>query len=713
MRKMHLRWKLDSLIPLVIALLLNFCRCGAQDEKVGLLPARIIKLALHRKALAWQSAPSDTGEYLAFPPPYSSNRVAWSGYTLAGTPWGMLVSVGKTRWRILPNLYQHDVRPIKEMAGLLWVEEKERGLLGLRPDLTVARRLASVKRYCVAIEPQSFWCLDGKFGDTELVEYNMEGQEKRRIQASNLIDEWYQKPSELTGRDAREWEVEWVSVEANTIWLALDNHEVQLAGADDAPHLLGTTQIVRLDRATWKVTSLVDIKEGYSFVNLPDQILWCDHKDVQRLNKKSLRVSTPTHPMFPEYSYLMLDEKYLWVFSRALPPQLPPQIYSIQNFKPVSPSPTNLPPHPAQPSYMARWYTPINPLYDPDQSFPFRVAPYFNLAASGDQQVWLTTPNSSLTEVEDKGTAKRYNLPDEGLYRGPIVLASLNTLYMIYGSNLLRLSPGKKLAVMRQILRQNAYTPSLLGSYNSVGLQFHNPRQLVILTSDLTQLLAIKNLPDNLAAIQAITAPNSFYFWQANAISWQDFFQVNRDFLRLDTVTGKLESVDSWHKNFPDPKKVYKVGQSFTIGGLLGEFRLPTGQTAFQFELVGPEEFFGGPGYGIRSASRSSKALLRIYDPPRDQWQEIIIDTGIRPIYATPKLYGIKSGYDWGHIYSGAKDDDLFEWQNNGWQAVGKLPWAMTDVNRGRGKILGTARYLYSQTPLGIYRVAWSQVVKH
>jgi len=56
-----------------------------------------------------------------------------------------------------------------------------------------------------------------------------------------------------------------------------------------------------------------------------------------------------------------------------------------------------------------------------------------------------------------------------------------------------------------------------------------------------------------------------------------------------------------------------------------------------------------------------------------------------------------------------------YEWRGSRWQSIGPLPAPLREIPfsaqfeapEQKAMLAGTQRYLYKETPLGLYRVAW------
>ncbi len=635
---------------------------------------------------AWQKAPSGHVEYLPFPDQEALGIARWGQRTLAGTWGGLLSSVAKDKWNIVPGLYGRAVRPLGERDGLLWLEEKGVGLLAVDKNWSIRRTVYTVQAHGISnFDVNSFW----RSQEAMIDRYWWWDED-----GNSLVEKSYQGEDilHIDTYDFPQGRPQWMAIDPSAVWLArLEFPEREFYSGPPRPRRVGHKQIIRVDRTTDKATT-VDIHERVgsgepAFVNLPNRILWIapwngKRLTLHQLDKKTMRVSTALQFAQPIFAReIVADGKNLWVFPGATPSG-PPRVFSLRDFKPVALSAAgNLPPgSPAPSSYVQ----------------PTGSTPWYDALVGDTQRVWLSAPGPSLVELRDDGTASVRNLAT--LIQSPAELerrpssALYGALHLDVHGSLLHLKAGETKVKMRQIYDPQKDQLTLFRANESrvwllvnASFKTSSASELIVLTPDL--------------ALQCSTGPQKVFLLMSNVVPVGHalyFFHDHRALMRVDGTTGAMIEVASWRQRFADLQAEMQKSYREFARSFRHSFALPDNRLVFLFS---PRERVSSKGL-----KDEGPALLLFYDPARDQWQEKELDIWPHHVVrAGTKFYGLR--------YDGRERSDnkysLLEWRDERWELRGH-----TTLPDQRGLFVGTQRYLYFRTHLGLYRIEWSQMTK-
>jgi hypothetical protein len=457
------------------------------------------------------------------------------------------------------------------------------------------------------------------------------------------------------GKQLPKGTIYWAAVDGDAVWLAIMEYVIP-KGIYNGPAVPGESWLVRLSPATGEF-SQVDIRPwpGPPFVNLPRRVLWVRKAaetewDVEELDKATLRVQRAGRIASPYVSEMATDGQKLWVFSST-----GWRVFSLDGLKPVALQDAGKPP-PGSPSMTTESYC---SLLSPSK-------PWFLVLAADPERVWLSAAGPSLVELRDDGVAEARDL--SSLIPRPIDLSRAFALpgvfygWLYRSGSLLRVEAGDATATERELVE---FKNRKMGH---LYLATASDRWLWLATTSNGNMLALA--PD-FSRHRIVGPVMAGCVENENAVARGDWLYLHLrnsgECVRASALTGEVAPIRSWSG---------KCG-----GGWGTAFGLPDGRMNVQ-----------GP--------RRDRVDNWIYDPATDKWQHVAWEGWVRPVAASDRLYGIR-------------DDSLVKWQDNGWQRLGTPPFsawlrAGGEALLGSTNIVGTSRYLYLRTPLGLYRVAWA-----
>ena len=679
------------------------------------------------KTLYWQKAPDGVGELLVYPNPPGQNEFVWGKRRVLGTELGLLTKDAKGGWKILPSLYKASVRIAGIGQDLIWLEQNDDGLVALKKNLKIVQRLPNVKGRCIAIEKGGFWCLANfsvsswkNSNAQELIEYDHKGQEKRRFVVKGLslipattapiVAEEKQKSGFGFGDKGFGYSfggsgIAWAAVDRDAIWVSLNNYSRGVFTGGGFLRL-GEEKLGRLERSTGQFTTLAwpsaqadknPQLEAEKFLDLPERIQWLAESsgfawDVYELDKRTFQINRVLQ-IDSERSQLKVTRDFIWVQKRlGNVLERVSLVYSRFPLAFVNPEKAGLPPERVM-SYLSR-----PDFLDVGTSF------WGGIVASNSKGVWLGSPLYSLVFAGDEGQLQHYNVrsvlnsnPEQGTFASE---ETANGVLWSNGEQLIRVWPNRR--VVQLSLARKSDRSSSTPSYPFILLP--STSQRIWYGTSKGQLITSK--PD-FSAQQIIEYPSKLLpansRWMVRGIDGNEgtiavgdvlyMWDNSGHLLRIDGATGEVNIVESWTRYLLDyeshlPPERKLEGRNSTA------FALPDGRIAFTFS-VGLKHGGGEVSFAIRV----DKAHFFIFDPRNDTWQESNTSTEIQPLQAGCQLYG----YDAQQIY---------QWRGNGWQIRGKRPLIPPAQQTYRSGIrsAGTEKYYYAETPLGLYRVLWSQI---
>jgi hypothetical protein len=154
--------------------------------------------------------------------------------------------------------------------------------------------------------------------------------------------------------------------------------------------------------------------------------------------------------------------------------------------------------------------------------------------------------------------------------------------------------------------------------------------------------------------------------------------------VRVDGKTGKMIPLKSWRTQVPACWQQVDHPDA--------AFRALDGSIVFNLTLRGEQS-------KTRATDPERRSVLAAYAPATDKWTITPCD---RIKYRGDTL---ETPHGALHVANG--ENTVYRGTTTDWVAVGKLPCCMDAFRFGAG----TTEYLYLDTPLGLYRVRWNELL--
>ena len=623
----------------------------------------------------WTAAPSGPGEFLIFLHQYiagTDREVA--GRKLIATQLGLLESQDGENWAIVPGLYGRHIWIIQEQNGMLWVRERGKDILGLDPkDLSIRKRIAGVSGQCFLVTKDRFWCVDHRSnplgrmstsspfqhrratppsaGWTVLIEYDHDG---------NLLREF-----KTDGTSLPVGQIYWFKPDGDSIWLAVIDFQ-GISPIDT--HLYGDRRLVQFDRQSGKVLGSAEInaRVGTGFADLPDRILWAmpsgkkDTSALHQLSKEDMSVSVAAELAVPYVRNIWSDGTYLWIFGDES------VAVSLKDYAPI-----------ALEEYKGkepRWVS--SPYGHRDESLT-----WYRLLGADADRVWLRANGPALIELRDDATSHAWDL--SGLAESPLYMhdgvAAGDRLYVAANDRLLRFTSGSATVLaLEPGTPGQGYVPFLAGNRNRLWVQRVYRGPLLALSPELEHLGTIPAEDvEDIHQRYAVPVGDSLLFWhRRHSGVW------------LASGDDGVKKLDSWETVRPsvEEKTGARPPRSFGTLPFAGD------SAAFLFHRyeLGPQG----------RARVDDSVLTVVYDPGTDRWTTTTMINHRGPFLA---LNGARGLYF-------AGDGTVGRWSKDGWRDIGHLSFETWQPRYWNEKVVGTDRYLYTCTPIGLYRVRWNDL---
>lgn len=676
----------------------------------------------------------------------------FGAHRVVATPLGLLRTEGaaasanpnrsEEKWTVVPAMFGHATRIIQVSDGLLWVQSSGQGVVALDDKFAMARLLPAIQGRCIAASTRGLWCLgyqgeyppEAKF----LTEYDGAGKFKRRWAADDLAlvpAGPEPKPGEADGFGWGSFagggfgsgpsKIGWATVDEDAVWVSLNNYGYSPPLPTHPPTKQGTEAMGRLDRVTGRFTAIeipaprdkygqLRVLSSREWVDLGDRIVWLTNYsdlDVWVLDKKSAQVSRALKIIAPHFDSIQIYNKMLWLSNRDDSEARSARIYSLDTFEKVAGRERfdiqQLP-----------WSSDRRKPHFPDKE----SAPWAGILAASGNSAWLSGPGSNLLQANDQGEGRSF---DAGYYvtravrRRIFAAATGESLLWARPGELQRVNFSDKhstlpLAALGDRSKELGHRLFLAASPTRVWLQaeagpmLEEAGPLLALSPDLLQSREVASPKlegrdgATSATVAAIAVADTLYAWDAEGF-----------LLRADAQTGQSTRVGSWSRRFPGDAPAPENAFPKTISPRRefaarrdAAFALPDGRLAFAFSETRDIRYSGGPERAWRrDEGQLDKARLLLFDPARDTWQEAEGPADVRPLAIGARIFGVDK-------------ERAYEWRGSRWQSIGPLPVAAREGSFGGGyepdgqkaTLAGTQRYLYRETPLGVFRIAWAAI---
>jgi hypothetical protein len=640
------------------------------------------------EALKWTPAPDGLGEFvLCFGITIHEAEARQQGLLLfsqfdnavrvgddcyLGTQVGLLRRTGKGPWQIVPALYGRFMRPVVVEGKTLWLDEwdfsgRPIGIVGLGLETQkIAVALPGAKGRLVRADHGELLCLTGEDvdwvrGSSALVAYNVKGEEvwRRTFGARRAV-------SALVTPEAT-WATAWSPQITNIIppptTFRIDAVTRETKEVDSK--LLGLEpwgwQMLLYDRGAF-LRAAVTFKDKAGSVRL------------QEIDCRTLQVregpEAPYAGTSPQVNLRAAGDT-VWMTS----PQ--PVAFSRKTLAPIDPKEAGDPP---------KWTT-----YEVLKTDPPKLP--VSLVAAGGSTAWLGWDAAPLAALTDKGETLRVDLPEEiaGLLKtGGGMRFEMAGRWLCLGASAAIATldlPSRKATVYTHPGTKpgNYLGYALAGGGNDSGT-WVRPGKLGWLDFRTPAVTEV-GLPSE---------QNSFSAYRQEAVAGDQLVAMvhSGDVYRIVGPTGKVDKVASWRG------VIYPAAQ----GDPKDE------QSAFTWLKSDVRRVYLTPDgwLGVVALVSERELGMHFLDVAKGTWQEgEAAWTEIVPFWRGDRLYG-----------AGARK--LWEWKDHKWSPVAGLPPAlcnlyMTNLKGSSGGYLlnATEEYLYAQTPIGLYRVRWAEVLKN
>jgi len=409
-----------------------------------------------------------------------------------------------------------------------------------------------------------------------------------------------------------------------------------------------------------------------SFVNLPKRILWFRREGrtksttVYQLQKEQLTITVAGKIDVPIRGFAS-DGTNLWVESDKT------YVFSLKNLEPVAIEEAG----------------PRPPALPENVEFP----PLSILSAS-DDRIWLRASQSQIAEIADDGKTGVWDVSQWVKPAGQVhrVVAKAKFLYAFARGKLIRLESGSSDVFVRRLGDPSQLYPLHLSlDGDQVWVQPQTGNDVSIFAPDLTSVATFSCEP-----------PVSQYFLAGVALNGSCYVflpphstpSYSARLVKIDSKTGKVTIVESWRKHFDHwcRKNVDEEPTGVNMPrfrGLQRAVQTPDGRLCFIISW--------GMWDPASSRYSSVKQAVWYYDPAADHWEAAPLSWSIHST-SSPNLLIDK------------QDQCFLRYKGRKWQPVGRLSSDWLEAGLLNWPIATTKRYVYARTPLGLYRVAWTDI---
>ena len=636
----------------------------------------------------WQKAPTGIGEFFPFPGTVTVGyRV--DEHRFEATYSGTLVTEGNKRWHIAPDLYLRNLYPVFKEENTLWARDPNYLVAVDLQDWSIkAQAPLPMRSQPFTVRDNHIWCLeDNPFSNysvnssvnisgTSVVQYDMKGNELYRFKLPNneirpqTSDPYTIAPFSL---------IIWAAVDKNYVWLGvrvypnLSYYTYQkgdpFGGGVIYDLSLVEFQLVRMDRQSGERIEL-ECEGGLETkcFELSDHILLVNSsKDqpgkIYKIDKENLQVEFLGR-IDPVYSsYINTDGENLWFVCSKYN-----KIISLSDLNSVKVVKNDYP-----------------PVYLPPARFGDTCTP--DILGGDAERLWLEVPGGLIVEINDDDTVRARDLSKwyhEAIKGFSAAISRPGLLYVQGNGCLIRLDANS------ENLTVNPTKSRLFAAGDSmVVTQPETRRQFIFFPPDLTrQIGTLKHDINHALGL----------FKGAAAIASELYlFDYEADNLyKIRAHTGSITPVDSWRvwadswleknqkgkgKHWPNLRTLNHLAEPIKV------ISLPDGKIRFFYKF----SYRMGPLYQV------DPLLIVTYDSNTDQWQSRWFGDSIGMFQ--------RNHYSDANLLYDSKTNEILLYQNNRWTRRGPLPSELLFYAAH-----ATRRYLYAKTPLGLYRVPWTDL---
>ena len=626
--------------------------------------------------LPWVKSPAGPGEFLlgqSFPLISMESTYAHQRRFIA-TVSGLLMIEPDGRASLVSAAFGQPCMWVGEKKGRLWVQQRDGTLLGLDPQtLAVAEQVHGLTGPCFAIDAGSIWCYDSM----EMATGGLYKNVVNRFPFASALIEY-----DRTGREKRRFTADGVSLPKCAIIKALlDPNVLWVVINGDRARNYGEAQIFRVDRASGKVTKLDAVTNvGDRMLNLPAQLVWTTARQGQDepgatcpinvLDKKTLAVTQPAQipAKYANGLYAVQDGK-LWCV-------VTPRIYDMPRRSPEEPYPTIAVFSLTDGRRIHVEDAGLSPAEGPSTTKRPPVIAYSVVGCQPDR-AWVCGTDNRLYDIPDAGEPRQRDC----FALGPIRqlcprVSGMSDAFLGYAgdlsfpkSTLLQIFPHSDRAIRCVIDEVFPVTASIQRAW------FISNGNILTCGEDLKpRTIKLSDDIDTTHLIGGTTVSNGdkLYFFIAGNV------------YVADAAAGTVVKLASWRRDAP--KALWKSDDPEAA------FRTSDGRIVFNL-------YTRAKAADEDSAASANHATLACYDPGMDSWT------------FTPNdritFWGDTLETPYGTLHVPEEKDVLYRGTATDWKEVGRLPFCIKRLYFSAC----TARYLYLDTPLGLYRVRWAELL--
>lgn len=627
--------------------------------------------------LPWVKSPEGPGEFLLAKSPFSNNGISTvlHNRNFYATMSGLLMTDEKGDLKIIPATFGKPCMVVGELQGELWIQQNDGTLLGLNPTTYILQeKTGKLAGACITIDATSIWCYDSMelahdalrertmnrepFASA-IIEYDRNGVEKRRFITDGIM--------------LPKVEIKHAIIESDVVWIFAKPCLGIICGCGAKSY--GESHLFRLDRVTGKVALIKEAKDiSPSAINQSGKFIWTGPAKndestgktcpVYQFDKKSFVVTPP----------IQIPQKYAGGLHAVRDGKLWCKIYPHRSYQ-LKDGELN------QPDFAVFALTDGHRIHvDEAGEVPAELVTKkeaelisFRTIGAQPERVWISSTGNNLYDIPDTGEPKIRNnkeLKDIGRFstrnNGPS-----NVLFAYYNTrddrNALIMYPGKDYFI-------KIYTNDFIAITSSEQrVWFLNDNNLVTCTDNLKkQTISLANKRGvNLIGNTTVAIDDKLYF-----------FDNNQPYI-ADATKGTTTAIASWKLQVPDELKTHEEPGA--------AFLAPDGKIVFNLRSPRRNEDSKPEEHPV--------ATLAAYNPKIDTWT-------FTPSDCIP-YWGDTLNTSYGAFHVKYNDNIIYRGTATAWVKAGQLPFNMPDFRFGAS----TKEYLYLDTPIGIYRVRWSELL--
>jgi hypothetical protein len=636
--------------------------------------------------LKWSPAPDGLGEFILNNVYIPSEFRIWDQWFFSpfenvvrsgddeyfGTMVALVRRTGQGPWQIVPALYGRRVTPVLVDGRTLWLDEwtragrlEQKGIVGLDLDTQkITATLPGAKGWLIRIDKGEFLCLastasDLLHGKQTLVAYNAKGEEVWRHAFGERL---------TVG-------IPFITPEAT--WVVVGRSPFIVTNAMPPP-----PKVYRVDAATREMKEVSDKFLGYGYGGERQTDAVYDRGAILQLIEsrqagggsrihiheidcRTLETRDGPEVAVNEYKgNVRVTGDVVWAIGKQ------PLAFSRKTLAPVDPKEAGDPPNkpPATPAV---------------------VTSLGQMVAGIGPTLWMSRGGAAMSALTDKGDLARVDLPDDVAGRlkpeGAPQFAVAGRQLCFGASGIVvtaDLAARKATVYWRPDITQAYEGYALAGGGTDGGMWTFARYMLTWLDLRKEALVPLDVPPERYPALRHKAVAGDQIVALADG----------GDVVRITGPTGKVDTVGSWYKLISaDPNdrlRPVRDNQWLSSNNIRRVYLTPDGWFGVVAPLPGENP---GRSYGVFFLDVATGA----WHDGEEAW------TNIFPLRRGDTLYGVGSR-------------QLWQWKDHKWSPVADLPPVLCDmyISDSGHDLIATDEYLYASTPIGLFRVRWSDLLR-